>query len=305
MSQSDLDPGAVAASLRVRAGFNFLIFSAVAAGGGWAFVALDRASGQLSGEGAASASALAGSTSGQGLWILVPAITAMLLRWLSRDGGGGLGLGLPTRSALAWFGFSLLAFPLFALAAILAVGATGLAAVQAPSPGWISVAAASIAFLFLKNILEELIFRGYGTRTAVAMGLRGIWPHVAVGTVWALWHLPLYLAWMPPAAMAQVTSLPLALFLPLFLAGVICLAAFYGELRRITGSIWPGVVLHTTANVVGAALLTEGMVAYAPMGEVLLGVMPNALASMLVFGGLAVWLAHRRRMQVLGGAAVA
>jgi len=294
MSRTEASTTSPASGLRLRARINFAIFSLVAAGGGWAFVALDRANGDLSGEGTASASDIAGSTSGQGLWILAPLVCAVLLRWLSRDGGGGLGLSLPRTSAIAWFAFSALLFPAFALAVTLVAAGTGLASLNSPAQDWLAAAAATAGFLFIKNIFEELIFRGYGTRTAVAMGLPGLWPHLLVGAVWALWHLPLYLAWMPASAFQDITSLPPIVFFPLFLAGIACLSVLYGELRLLTGSIWPGVLLHTVANIVGAALLTGGVLDYGPAGEALLGLMPNTLASMVIFGGVGLWLASLR-----------
>src|SRR6266508_6035806 len=66
-----------------RARTNFLIFALVTIGIGWIGVALDTAT-----------DAPRGNSTGMGLWLIVPALTAIALYLLHRDGGGTLGLTL-------------------------------------------------------------------------------------------------------------------------------------------------------------------------------------------------------------------
>lgn len=81
---------------QLRARINFAIFAIVVVGIGWVGVAIDRAGGVASGTG--SETSTSGSTNGQGLWILIPALTALALYFLSRDGAGKLGLTLRFRT---------------------------------------------------------------------------------------------------------------------------------------------------------------------------------------------------------------
>ncbi|MGN9842507.1 CPBP family intramembrane glutamic endopeptidase [Nonomuraea sp. H19] len=281
---------------RLRARVNFAIFATVAAGGGWLFVALDRSAGQL--VGTAATTSTSGSTPGQGLWILVPALTALALYFFNRDGAGSLGLTLRFAARARWFGFAAVIFP---VAVVLCAGAATAAGVAAFSwtpatgkPPLLEAIATAVGFLLVKNLLEELIFRGYGTRTAMALGLPGVAPHVLVGVVWASWHLPLYLVWMHPADFQTTTSLPWSLFLPAFFAGIVALSVLYGELRVRTGSIWPGVVLHTISNALSTPLLLNGHLRIEGHADALLGIAPHSLASMLLFGGAGLYLLRRR-----------
>ncbi|GIH77201.1 CPBP family intramembrane glutamic endopeptidase [Planobispora longispora] len=282
---------------RLRARINFAIFSAVAAGGGWLFAAMDRAAGETVGTG--SVGSTSGGTNGQELWIAVPALTALVLYFLSRDGAGPVGLTPRFAGRARWFGFATALSPVTAVVAVAAATAAGVATFSvAPSAGAPSLPVAfatGLGFLLVKNLLEEFIFRGYGTRTAMALGLRGVAPHLLVGLVWGLWHLPLYTVWMSQEDFRRTTSLPWAWYLPLFFAGIMALAVLYGEMRVRTGSIWPGVVLHTVNNALVNPLLLNGHLSYRGNGDVLFGVAPNSLASVLVFGGVGLVLLRRRR----------
>ncbi|MFC3818817.1 CPBP family intramembrane glutamic endopeptidase [Planomonospora venezuelensis] len=281
---------------RLRARINFAVFSAVAVGGGWLFAAMDRATGEAVGTG--SVTSTSGGTNGQGLWIAVPALTALALHFLSRDGAGPLGLTPRFAGRVRWFGFAA-GFSLVTTAvAVAAPAATGVATFSAaPSAGAPSLPVAfatTLGFLVVKNLLEEFIFRGYGTRTAMALGLRGVAPHLLVGLVWGLWHLPLYTVWMSQEDFRRSTSLPWALYLPFFFAGIMALSVLYGEMRVRTGSIWPGVVLHTVSNALVTPLLLNGHVSYEGHGDALFGLAPNSVVSVLLFGGAGLLLLHRR-----------
>ena len=178
-----------------RARINFALFSIVAIGGGWLFVALDHATGELTGTG--STTSTSGTTGGQGLWILVPALTALALYFLNRDGAGPLGFTLRFANRTRWFTFALLLFPV-------------------------------------------------------------------------------------------------AVALPVFLAGIVALAALYGEMRVRTGSIWPGVVLHTVSNALVTPLLINGHLRFEGHGDVLLSPVPSSVVSILLFGGTGLFLMRRR-----------
>ncbi|MEU6412525.1 CPBP family intramembrane glutamic endopeptidase [Microbispora sp. NPDC046933] len=283
---------------RLRAGVGFAMLSAAAVGGGWLFVALDRATGQITGAG--STVSTSGTTAGQGLWILVPALTAIVLRLVVRDGAGPLGLTPRFPHPVRWLAFAAAAFPVAVAVCVAAALTTGAAAFSlTPSAGKPSLPAAlasTLGFLVVKNLLEELVFRGYGTRTAAALGLPGVVPHVLVGLVWGLWHIPLYAVWMAPADLDATTTLPFAWYLPAFLAGTVALAVLYGEMRLWTGSIWPGVVLHTVSNALSTPLLVDGHLRYRGHGDLLFGIAPGSLASVLLFGGAGLYL-HRRRVR--------
>lgn len=283
-----------------RTWINFVVFAVVVIGSGWLFVALDRATGEITGTG--SVTSTSGSTSGQGLWILVPALAALALYFLSRDGAGPLGLTLRFAHRTRWAAFCVAVLPAIGLLIILAGMAAGVTSfASAPAPGKPALLVAilsTLPFLLVKNVIEEFIFRGYGTRTAMALGLSGAKPHILVGTVWALWHLPLYLVWMPPADMRAATSLPWLLFLPMFLLGTIALGIVFGEIRVQTGSIWPVVLMHTVINAIATPLLINGHLTFTGHSDALFQPIPNALISMILTAGLGLYLLRRRQRAV-------
>ncbi|MEV6303376.1 CPBP family intramembrane glutamic endopeptidase [Actinoplanes sp. NPDC051861] len=231
-----------------RARVNFVLFAAAAIGAGWLGLALDRFTGEDGSNGVAFSESQ--GTLGQLVFILGPAIAALGLYLLSRDGAGRLGLTLRFASRTKWFALTAAFYPAVSLVAVGSGVAAGAVAWSAePATGRPTLIAATISVLavqLIKNPIEEFIFRGYGTRTAAALGLPGrLTPHLLAGAVWAAWHLPLYLVWTSASDMRLVTSLPTALFLPLLFAGLMVAAVLYGEVRMRTGSIWPGVVMHT------------------------------------------------------------
>jgi len=284
-------PAAVADRLegKARAAVNFTIFAAVAVAVGWVGIALDAVTG-----------ASRGNSLGMGLWLVLPALTGVLLVRLRPDGGGPLGLTLRFPHRARWFIFAALFYlPLTALT-VLAGVATGLGSFDASSPAGkpalLAGIAAALAPLALKNFFEELAFRGFGTRTAVTAGLPRLRAHLLVGLTWALWHLPFYLYFLARSDFRATTSLPWPLFLPLFFAGVLATAVVLGELRLRTGSIWPGVLVHTIGGALVNTLILDGHLTYSSHGDALFSPAPNSLASIVALGlvGLALLpRAHR------------
>jgi membrane protease YdiL (CAAX protease family) len=117
---------------------------------------------------------------------------------------------------------------------------------------------------------------------------------VLVSLVWALWHLPLYLVWTSASDRHMVTTLSWAWFLPMFFLGVVALGVVLGELRVQTGSIWPGVLLHTLGSAIAAPLLANGHLTFHAHADALVGIQPSSITSMLIFATVG-WLLIRRR----------
>ena len=274
-----------------RARVNFAVFAIVTAGFGWLYVALDEATGAPIGTGSASD---AGGTLGQGLWIIVPAVTALGLYLGSPDGAGTLGVTLRFRHPLRWLGLAAgLSLATTGLIVMTGIAARAVAFHLDPAPGKPALptaVAAVLGFMLVKNVLEEFIFRGYATRTALALGLPGAWPHVLVGVVWAAWHLPLYLVWMSQDQYAASTSLPKTIYLPMLCLGILAMAVFLGRLRVRSGTIWPGVLLHTLSGSLAAPLLADGHLSFTGHADALFSPNANSVASVLVYtlAGLAL-----------------
>ncbi len=110
-----------------------------------------------------------------------------------------------------------------------------------------------------------------------------------------LWHLPLYVYFLDRDDFRATTSLPWALFIPLFFAGVLATAVVFGELRLRTGSIWPGVLMHTVGGALVSPLLLDGHLTYSRHGDALFSPAPNSLASILLLGLIGLLLVRDGR----------
>ena len=75
-------------------------------------------------------------------------------------------------------------------------------------------------------------------------GLNDFIGHTIVGLVWGAWHIPYYLFFLDRAILANFTTLDLAVYITLAIAVMITWAIVYGEIRLMTNSFWPAVLMH-------------------------------------------------------------
>ena len=110
--------------------------------------------------------------------------------------------------------------------------------------------------------------------------------HVIVGVLWALWHLPLIFS-------THFTSIPHYVFLPLFTLGVIILAIIFGQLRKLSGSVWPVVLAHGMANALGYAIVEGKLIAF--NNELMGNIVPGSITLTAIYGLIAFLIMHWKR----------
>lgn len=263
---------------------NVAVFSLAAVLAGWAGHWLDTAVSGPSVEGI-----------GQLLWIVLPVTTGALLRLLAGDGWRDAGVRPLFSGNGRWYLFSSLFFPLMALLSMLAGAASGAAVFSFPGAGaMLQAVMAALLPSFIKNIFEEFAWRGYLTPRLAAAGMPDFANHTCTGVVWAAWHVPYYLYFLDGATMSAYSQHGPAVFYPMMFAGVAALAFLYGELRLLTGSVWPMVVLHTVSNAVGGALLLNGWLRMGPVADLMVSPAPGSLLSILLNIAIGLGL-HRYR----------
>ena len=188
------------------------------------------------------------------LFVLSPILMAVGLRTLGREGWADAGLRLGRERG--WYAVALLLFPvLFLVPVVLGtlVGDVHLA------PG----AGERFAVLFATGLVARLTFaafeefgwRGYLEPRLAALGVPALRRHLAVGALWAVWHVPYIVAFGD-----GYTTLPLVVQIPMFTVAVLAMAVIWGVARDRTGSVWPAVLGHGMANAVAWPLLAADVV---------------------------------------------
>lgn len=232
--------------------------------------------------------AATGSELGGLLFILSPIVVATLLRFWGGDGWADAGLGLRLKESWRTYLLSIVIYPL-TFGIVLALGisfglTTANGDLRALLPSLLAALAAQLIPRMIFALFEEWGWRGYLEPRLAALGVADVPRHLAVGIVWALWHIPLILS-------TPYTEIPYWMFLPAFVIGVTIAAVVYGQLRKHSGTVWPAVLMHGVANTVAWALLQTNAVTV--QDKVLANFTPESVLMIAVWGVLAAWLAYQ------------
>ncbi|WP_432560259.1 CPBP family glutamic-type intramembrane protease [Granulicoccus sp. GXG6511] len=264
---------------------NLAIFTTVTLSSGWLGVILNRAMGvphDLDSPGA-------------GLWLALPLATTIALRFA---GTGWRRSGFSPRlpAAARWYVAGALAFPVVTAGAIALgrlSGWTDTGALDVPRLA--AAFAPALAINLIKNVFEESVWRGYLTEELIEDGRSDLGLYLAVGAVWALWHLPYYLFFLDEQTMRTVIDLPRlpgALVLSVTMLGW---SVLFTELYRLSGSIWPCVLMHAVEDALVNPLVLDGHLAFTPAGSVLVSPINGVLTTVGYVGlGLALRALRRR-----------
>lgn len=201
---------------------------------------------------------------------------------------------LPGR--LRAYGVALAAFPLsFAVAIAVGWAAGWLTPAGLGASG--GVVAANVVGTVLKNVAEEGAWRGYLTPALIGRKLPDPWVWLIVGMIWGLWHIPYYFWFLDESLSRSVYDVPPIIFVLIAVPVIICWAPLFTELRILSGSIWPGLIAHSIANLSHMPLIYGGLPITSGWGLLvspMVGVIPNAI---VLAAGLGLWARRTGRLR--------
>jgi membrane protease YdiL (CAAX protease family) len=227
------------------------------------------------------------------VWASAPLVVSLLLRAVTRD-RSDLGAKPAISKNMRWYILSLLAYPITMVLAVLVGTLTSVSVVSDFSLGqFLQIMLAALPFFFIFAIFEEVGWRGYLAPKLASLGLNSYVASALVAVVWATWHLPYIreLTW-------DYTSENLLIFIPRFYLVMFAFAIVFDQIRRITGTFWPAVLMHAIGNSFGHPLAAE-FVKVAP-GKEYLGSIGNGLFTIILMGilGIAIYRWWMRKTSV-------
>jgi len=186
-----------------------------------------------------------GNSLGMLLWLVLPLITAVLIRIFMKDGWKPLGIKPNFKANLKWYLTSFLIFPLITMVVLtIGVSTKWVDISMFPIADFAALFFGTFAANFIKNIFEELAWRGFLTERLIKLKCSDGKIYIIVGSVWLLWHVPYYLFFLSDNKINE-SWLKLIVLAFLTLGSWIIM---FSELYRLTRSIWPCVILHSSIN---------------------------------------------------------
>jgi len=232
------------------------------------------------------------------LWLTAPIGISLLLRAFAGDGWKDFGIKPNFKGNASWYVIAILVYPV--LTALVLVIGRGLGLITFPNFSLNTLGLVLQAFTlgllpqFIKNIFEEAAWRGYLAPKVYSLRLNYFVGHLIVGIVWGAWHIPYYLFFLDRGVLQNFTTLNLAAYIPVSIVVMISWAMVYGEIRLLTNSIWPAVLMHMVEDAFLIQLFTEHHIQIIPRTDWLVSPM-NGLISIFFFIALGVGLRQLRK----------
>lgn len=215
------------------------------------------------------------------IWGTAPILVSLLMRAVTRD-WSDLGIRPAIRRNIGWYLVSLLAYPIAIGLTLLVGNLISVSSISNFSYGsFIQAALPAIVIFFLFALFEEVGWRGYLAPKMYSLGINVYLAHALVALVWASWHLPFI------HELSTYTSEGLVSYIPRFYLGAFAFSIVYGEIRLITSSFWPAVLMHWVGNSI-ANPLVAGFVMFSVGREYLGSIGVDGLFMILFFGLLGV-----------------
>ena len=251
---------------------NLTIFTILVLASGWIGWGLDRLMGNPSVD-----------SLGMLVWIVTPLIVSLMLRTFGGDGWKDFGIKPNFKGNWIWYIFSILVFPLVTALVVLVGNIFGwirFPDLSANTPVLI-LQAFAIGLLpqLIKNIFEEVPWRGYLAPKVYSLGLNDYAGHSIVGLVWGAWHIPYYLFFLSRATLADFSTLNVWAYIVLAIWILISWTFVYGEIRLLTNSFWPAVLMHAVEDAFIGVVIVRSFIRMTPGTDWLISPMNGLIMS--------------------------
>lgn len=215
------------------------------------------------------------------IWGIAPLLVSVLMRIVTRD-WSDLGIKPAIVKNARWYAISFLAYPVIMILTLLIGVLVSVSSVSEFLVGqYLQTALTAMPIFFIFAIFEEVGWRGYLAPKLASLGINSYIASALVAVVWTLWHLPYLreLTWV-------YTSEDLVTFMPRYYLLLFAFSIFYGEVREVTATFWPAVLMHCISNSIGHPLTAEYVTIAA--GKEYLGSASTGLFVIVFFGLLGV-----------------
>ncbi len=228
-----------------------------------------------------------GNSLGMGVWLVLPFLTGIVLRIINKD-LNQIGVRSNFKNNMKWYAVAAFVFPCTMSICIIVAKATGGLIVGQIEAGTLLVLMIT-TFLVncIKNIFEEFAWRGCLVPYLEKTGMNDWTLYFTSGLIWGMWHITYYMFFLPDEYFTE-TSRPLMVVVGTLL--MIFWSPLFVELRRLTNSVWPCVILHSMEDALPTMLFVTANVLqikenYSIMLDPISGILPTAV---VLFIGL--WL---------------
>lgn len=227
-----------------------------------------------------------GNSLGMGLWLVLPLLTGIVLRSINKD-LNQIGVRPNFKNNMKWYTVAVLVFPCTMLICItIAKAAGGLIVGQIEAGTLLVLMITTFLANCIKNIFEEFAWRGCLVPYLEKTGMNDWILYFTSGLIWGMWHITYYMFFLPDEYFTEI-SRPMMAVVGIVL--MIFWSPLFVELRRLTKSVWPCVILHSMEDAVPTMLFVTANVFrikenYADMLDPIRGIVPTALIFVIGLG---------------------
>lgn len=195
-----------------------------------------------------------GQSLGMGLWLVLPFFTGLILRIINKDMRE---MGFAVRIKKGWRGYivAFLSFPVITLiCGLIAYRLGGLTIGNVGICNVIGMIFATFFASFIQSIFEEFAWRGCLVSYLEKIEMKDWGIYLYSGFVWGIWHITYYLYFLPDEYFVDSSREEMVI------SGMILMmlwSPLFAEVRRVSKSVWPCVLLHAMQGAVPTLLFVS------------------------------------------------